>query len=59
MPAITELIEAARDAVVEVMLVGKSEPLERVGIDEGPVALLSRWAEAEGVAADVLSGALS
>jgi len=59
MPAITELIEAARDAVVEVLLVGKCELLERVGIDEGPITLLSSWAEAEGVAADVLSGALS
>ena len=59
MPAITELIEAAKDAVVEVVLVGKSELLERVGIDEGPTTLLSRLAEAEGVASDVLSGALS
>ena len=59
MLAITELIEAAKDAVVEVMLVGKSELLERIGIDEGPITLLSRWAEAEEVAAGVLSGALS
>ena len=59
MPAFTELIEPAKDVVVEVMLVGKSELLERVGIGEGPITLLSRWAEAEGFAADVLSGALS
>lgn len=59
MPATTELIEATNDAVVEGVLVRESELLERVGIDEGPITLLSRWAEAEGVAADVLSGALS
>jgi len=59
MPAITELIEAAKDAVVEGVPVGKSEPLERVGIDEESITLLSRWAEAEGVDAGVLSGALS
>jgi len=59
MPATTELIEATNDAVVEGVLVRESELLERVGIDEGPITLLSRWAEAEGVGADVSSGALS
>lgn len=59
MPTITEPIEAAKDAVVEVMLAGGSEPLARVRVDEGPITLLSKWADAESVAADVLDNALS